>query len=224
MAAESIQQDSGICHVYGIVVDGTIRYVGLSYRPMRRLKEHIRDARARPGGLIGPKLANCVKMNARIEVEILASCRTRREAAAVEQIEIAKRGGHTARGRQLWNTHRGGIGGSSEGSNAVLVRKWRFDPAFRERMSRAASRQIAEQRKDPAFEQRRIRSVSARSRTPEHLEMLARARMNIDRDRQRAAVSASTKRMWQDPEYRARMIAAVKNAAALRKVSKANDK
>lgn len=151
MAAESIQQDSGICHVYGIVVDGTIRYVGLSYRPMRRLKEHIRDARARPGGLIGPKLANCVKMNARIEVEILASCRTRREAAAVEQIEIAKRGGHTARGRQLWNTHRGGIGGSSEGSNAVLVRKWRSDPAFRERMSRAASRQIAEQRKRSGF-------------------------------------------------------------------------
>lgn len=224
MADESIQQQVEVCYVYGVVVDGIVRYVGLSREPARRLKEHIRDATRRPSGLIGPKLASSLKAEAKIEIEILATCQSRRQAAEVEKAEIAKRGGHTVRGRQLWNTHRGGIGGSSEASNAVLLKKWRSDPAFREKISRLASRQLAEQRKDPEFERRRIRAVSAASRSPERLAILARARKNINRDKQRAAVGAVAKRRWQDPEYRDRMIAAIKLSWALKRAARQNSK
>jgi predicted GIY-YIG superfamily endonuclease len=212
MVAEVIRDNA----LYQIEVDGVVRYVGRTNKPEQRLHQHLRDSR-RYKHLFARKLRSAHDRGLSITLVVLASGMTRQEAGAAEVALIAKLGGHQERGRQLWNTHSGGLGGASLASSEALKKKWASDEQFRAGMAARAREQISNQRSSgPAFEQSRLKGIRAYRTSEDGLKKLAEARNKIDRAKQVAAVRAALKRQWEDPDYREKM-AAAKKAAYLRR-------
>lgn len=200
-------------YLYSIVVDDIVRYIGISHNPARRFDEHKREC-LRYKTLMARGLAKAIEDRKSITQVILEGPIPRIVAESREIEEIQRLGGCRTRGRQLWNSHKGGYGGASDASSAVLRERWATDSGFRARMSESARRQIAEQRADPSFEKKRIASVTS-ANAATSFQNLVLARKNIDRVKHQKLISEMSKKRWADPEYRARQVAAI--SAARRK-------
>lgn len=203
--------------IYAIMVDGLPRYIGQSAAPQRRFAGHLREVRRRrTDGLLYRQLRAALRRGAAIECLVVADRLSQEQADDLERNLITLLGGHTRRGRQLWNAHGGGRGGASEASTAILRNRWANDPDFRAKVSKASREQIAAQRADPEFDRRRIDAVKKRQRSPEGLAQLAAARARRDPAERCATAGATLKRLWADPAYRERQTAIIREAALSR--------
>lgn len=203
--------------VYAIRVDGVIRYIGQSVNPKDRLKQHFSDARGRGGKtLFLRKLRSALARGADIQITALHDGLSEDEANDIEIAEIASRGGHQTAGALLWNTHKGGAGGSSPASREVLRKRWAEDSEFRAKQSARARATLSQSRSSPEFEAKRVARTVEFAKSPEGQAQLRKARRSIDRDKQKAAASATFKRLWADPKYRAERLAGLARGRAKR--------
>lgn len=203
--------------VYVLLVDGVARYVGQSKNPAERLRQHKWDAGNRGDSTFFlRKLRKAIHLGCVIEQEIIASGLTQDDANAREIQEIFERGGHTGASRQLWNTHKGGVGGASPASTAVLRKKWKTDDGFRKSQSERARETLQKTRENPAIEANRIEATRRYRHSAAGLESLERARSRIDRTKQKSRVSEWSKKQWADPEYRAKRIEGLARGLAKR--------
>lgn len=148
------------------------------------------------------KLRKAISENRKIEHIVLASELTRSEADSLEKAEIEARGGHQKRGRQLWNTHKGGVGGASPSSIYVLRKRWADDAEFRKSQSDRARETLQRTLQDPEIRARKVEANRRVCNSEYGLARLEKARSCIDRKLKSRQMSDWNKQRWADPEYR----------------------
>lgn len=209
-------------YVYAIAVDGVVRYIGKgSGIPLKRAKQHLRDARRinrqRANGLrkfvvyADHQLAKALGRGASIEISVVSDRMTHEQAFAKEVQIIA-----SAPSGQLWNMSGGGDGAGQVSNEtrrrlSKLASERMADPARRDNLARQWDSFTAEHRRNfieasravhgrPGNRERLVKNAKVNWDDPHKKAAMLDA---LDRGRRAPRSSERNQKRWANPEWRA---------------------